>query len=96
MVQDGQGGWSGDKSLAWFVAFDVFISFSVFNMVASNPGSCLHLVRALAHPRWEDFNYEMLDGHPNRFHWLGNGWTVNERDECGNRAYRTPDFIQFN
>ncbi|KAF8498886.1 FAD/NAD(P)-binding domain-containing protein [Gautieria morchelliformis] len=51
------------------------------------PGSCLHAVRTLAHPRWEDFNYEPLDGRQNRFYWLGDGWTVNEREGSGNRAW---------
>ena len=45
------------------------------------PGSCLHAVRALEHPRWEDFNYEPLDGSGtrNRFYWLGDGSTYNEK-----------------
>ncbi|EJD50391.1 FAD/NAD(P)-binding domain-containing protein [Auricularia subglabra TFB-10046 SS5] len=51
------------------------------------PGSCLHAVLALEHPRWEDYNYTYCDGVRNRFHWLGNGWTVNERDGTGDRAW---------
>ncbi|KAK4048940.1 hypothetical protein OIV83_004496 [Microbotryomycetes sp. JL201] len=36
------------------------------------PGSCLHAIKALKHPRWEDFDYQQR-GQPNRFAWLGNG-----------------------
>ncbi|KAH7885655.1 hypothetical protein F5I97DRAFT_2034868 [Phlebopus sp. FC_14] len=48
-------------------------------VVALWPGSCLHAVRALERPRWEDYNYEYLDGRTNRFHWLGDGTTYNEK-----------------
>ena len=42
-------------------------------------------------PRWEDFDYEQLDedkkkGVRNRFYYLGNGWTENERLSQGDRA----------
>ncbi|EPS99506.1 hypothetical protein FOMPIDRAFT_40047 [Fomitopsis schrenkii] len=37
--------------------------------------SCLHAARAIEHPRWEGFNYELLDGINNRMHWLGDGQT---------------------
>ncbi|KAF5374223.1 hypothetical protein D9758_004660 [Tetrapyrgos nigripes] len=46
-------------------------------VVAVWPGSPLHAVYALAHPRWEDYNYEPLDpGVKNRFYWLGDGSTM--------------------
>jgi len=46
-------------------------------VVALWPGSPLHAVHALTHPRWEDFNYEPLDpGVKNRFYWLGDGSTM--------------------
>lgn len=43
-------------------------------------GSTLHALRTFEHPRWEDFDYESLSKKRNRFYWLGNGWTVAERD----------------
>lgn len=43
----------------------------------------MHAARALAHPRWEDFNYEYLDASQNRLHWLGDGNTVADRDPNG-------------
>lgn len=49
------------------------------------PGSCLHALRALANPRWEDFEYVRLDDQHNRLHWLGNGMTWNEEKMEGNR-----------
>ncbi|KAJ7754971.1 FAD/NAD-binding domain-containing protein [Mycena maculata] len=56
-------------------------------VVALWPGSCLHAVRALEHPRWEDYNYEPLDGHTNRFFWAGNGMTVAEETPGADRAW---------
>ncbi|KAI0027324.1 hypothetical protein K488DRAFT_61956 [Vararia minispora EC-137] len=51
------------------------------------PGSCLHVCRALSHPRWEDFALEPLDKTRNRFFWLGDGQTENEKIEGANRAW---------
>lgn len=47
-------------------------------------GSSLHAARALAHPRWEDYTYEPLDGTvKNRMYWLGDGQTVDDKDPNG-------------
>ncbi|KAG6812856.1 hypothetical protein H0H92_015954 [Tricholoma furcatifolium] len=52
------------------------------------PGSTLHAARALEHPRWEDYNYEVLDGPvKNRFYWLGDGQTVDDKDPNGDKAW---------
>ncbi|KAJ7070703.1 hypothetical protein C8F01DRAFT_1244412 [Mycena amicta] len=56
-------------------------------VVALWPGSCLHAVRALEHPRWEDYTYEQLDGHRNRFFWAGNGTTVAEETPDADKAW---------
>jgi len=56
-------------------------------VVALWPGSCLHATRALASPRWEDYNYEYLDKTTNRFYYLGDGLTKNEKDPAGDRAW---------
>jgi cation diffusion facilitator CzcD-associated flavoprotein CzcO len=45
------------------------------------PGSCLHAVRTLTDPRWEDFNFTKAS--TNRFDYLGNGTTVEETLEDG-------------
>lgn len=50
-------------------------------------GSCLQAVRALERPRWEDFNYELFDVTKNRFYWLGDGSTHNEKYMTGDRKY---------
>ncbi|KAG5641634.1 hypothetical protein DXG03_004557 [Asterophora parasitica] len=56
------------------------------------PGSALHAARALAHPRWEDFEYEQLDDPvKNRFYWLGDGQTVDDKDPNGDRM--APNFL---
>ncbi|KAI8972557.1 FAD/NAD-P-binding domain-containing protein [Trametes punicea] len=51
------------------------------------PGSTLHGLRALSHPRWEDFNYELADPVQNRMYWLGDGQTYNEKTLTGDRAW---------
>jgi len=52
------------------------------------PGSSLHILRALSHPRWEDFNYEPFDAKTkNRFYWLGDGLTFNEKTLTGDRSW---------
>ncbi|RDB29291.1 putative sterigmatocystin biosynthesis monooxygenase stcW [Hypsizygus marmoreus] len=56
-------------------------------VVAIWPGSPLHAARALAHPRWEDYNYEPLDKVKNRFYWLGDGHAVADRDDAGDKAW---------
>ncbi|TFK42010.1 FAD/NAD-P-binding domain-containing protein [Crucibulum laeve] len=56
-------------------------------VIALWPGSSLHAARALAHPRWEDYNYEPLNGVKNRLHWLGDGHTVADRDAKRDRAW---------
>lgn len=50
-------------------------------------GSCLHLVRTLSNPRWEDFDYSPLveDKTTNRFYWLGDGLTYAEKTNSGDR-----------
>ena len=59
------------------------------------PGSGLHCMRALKHPRWEDFNYEFADNTKNRLRWLGNGMTVNELTLTGNRKSRAQNISPF-
>lgn len=46
-------------------------------------GSTLHALKSLAHPRWEDYNYEAADPFQNRFYWLGDGQTHNEKTLTG-------------
>ncbi|KIP12732.1 hypothetical protein PHLGIDRAFT_123818 [Phlebiopsis gigantea 11061_1 CR5-6] len=55
------------------------------------PGSCLHALLALKEPRWEDFNYQRIDGSRNRLRWLGNGMTYNEQHSTGDRAWYLND-----
>ncbi|GAA5900185.1 hypothetical protein JCM5296_001482 [Sporobolomyces johnsonii] len=49
-------------------------------VVALWPGSCLHAIKALKHPRWEDFDYTFSTPQNNRFAWLGSGWSYEEMD----------------
>ncbi|KZT22659.1 FAD/NAD-binding domain-containing protein [Neolentinus lepideus HHB14362 ss-1] len=60
------------------------------------PGSPLHCLRSIAHPRWEDYDYEPLDPVKNRFYWLGDGQTFNEKTLTGDRAwYLNPEEINY-
>ncbi|KAJ9497968.1 hypothetical protein H2202_006571 [Exophiala xenobiotica] len=44
------------------------------------PGSSLHARATLENPRWEDFEYEQgVPGH-DPLEWLGNGWTVADKE----------------
>lgn len=47
----------------------------------------MHAVRALEHPRWEDFNYERVNNERNRFRWLGDGSTYVEKYFEGEGAF---------
>ncbi|OSD03668.1 FAD/NAD-P-binding domain-containing protein [Trametes coccinea BRFM310] len=65
-------------------------------VVALWPGSTLHGITALAHPRWEDFNYERADPVDNCMYWLGDGQTYNEKTLTGDRAwYLRPPFLDI-
>ncbi|XXG99735.1 DNA primase subunit pri2 [Hypoxylon texense] len=65
------------------------------------PGSTMHALEALRAPRWEDYDYEGLDGEGgNRLKWLGNGWSVTHmkgegEDEWGGDPafYIEPEFL---
>ena len=52
-------------------------------------GSCLHALRALRYPRWEDFNYEPIDAEAegDGMFWLGNGMTLNEQNMSGDSTW---------
>ncbi|GBE88396.1 Putative sterigmatocystin biosynthesis monooxygenase [Sparassis crispa] len=56
-------------------------------VVGLYPGSCLHAVRAIKHPRWEDYTYEAVNGIKNRLYWLGDGQTYNEKTMTGDMAW---------
>ncbi len=44
-------------------------------------------MKAITYPRWEDFNYETLDPTSNRFYWLGDGQTYNEKTMTGDSEH---------
>lgn len=58
-------------------------------------GSCLHSLRALRYPRWEDYNYERLDAdqNANRLFWLGDGMTLNEKTMSGDSMFTSTMFL---
>ncbi|KAK5958393.1 hypothetical protein OHC33_000235 [Knufia fluminis] len=43
------------------------------------PGSSIHAIKALAKPRFEDFEMENVD--ENEFGWFGDGWAVAEKEQ---------------
>ncbi|KAH9925847.1 FAD/NAD-P-binding domain-containing protein [Epithele typhae] len=51
------------------------------------PGSTLHALRALEHPRWEDYDYESRDEGEHSMFWLGDGQTWSEKTMTGDRAW---------
>ncbi|KAJ3815647.1 hypothetical protein F5876DRAFT_85648 [Lentinula aff. lateritia] len=60
------------------------------------PGSCLHCIKALENPRWEDYDYEPLDPDNNRFLWLGNGNTLADKMTGSDRSwYLSPEEVDI-
>ncbi|CAK7199559.1 hypothetical protein SEUCBS139899_002239 [Sporothrix eucalyptigena] len=60
------------------------------------PGSALHFVKTLETPRWEDYEYTYLDGTNNSVAWLGNGFTMCERDKASDKStYLDPKNIDY-
>ncbi|KAL4758631.1 flavin-containing monooxygenase [Aspergillus foveolatus] len=57
------------------------------------PGSSLHAMKALAHPRWEDYTYDYVNDNPNG--WLGDGWAEDERNKIINVDYLDDDQVDF-
>ncbi|RAO68983.1 uncharacterized protein BHQ10_004995 [Talaromyces amestolkiae] len=49
------------------------------------PGSSLHAMKTLEHPRWEDYEYELVEKE-DELSWLGNGWTIEDVNR-GNLGY---------
>jgi hypothetical protein len=48
----------------------------------------------MSNPRWEDYNYTMENDNDGA--WLGDGWTVAERDDNADLAYYLdPENIDF-
>lgn len=52
------------------------------------PGSTLHALEALRAPRWEDFEWESVDGGENKLRWLGNGWSITHMPGEGENEYK--------
>jgi hypothetical protein len=50
-------------------------------------------LKALAHPRWEDFHHEYVNDNPNG--WLGDGWTENEKNQTIHIDYLDDDQIDI-
>ncbi|EYE97013.1 flavin-containing monooxygenase [Aspergillus ruber CBS 135680] len=55
--------------------------------------SSLHSMKALIHPRWEDYEYEYVNDNPNG--WIGDGWTENEKYKKISVDYLDDDQIDF-
>lgn len=52
-------------------------------VIAIYPGSYLHFRKVLGNPRWEDYDYTMID-EDNMFAFFGNGMTEQDMDMKGN------------
>lgn len=58
------------------------------------PGSALHFVKVLEKPRFEDYDFTYVNGNSKA--WLGNGFTVCERDlESDKSQYLNPENVDF-
>ncbi|KAJ3717302.1 FAD/NAD-binding domain-containing protein [Lentinula guzmanii] len=72
----------GEKCRSWYK-----VGKEEGRVVSLWPGSSLHCVKALEHPRWEDYDYELLDSQNNRFFWLGDGNTMADKVPGSDRAW---------
>lgn len=50
-------------------------------------------MKVLAHPRWEDFTYEYV--HDNPSGWMGDGYTVDEKNKTVSVDYLDDEQIDF-
>ena len=69
--------------MAWYV-FAQDHAEGILTQALLSPGSTLHALKALEHPRWEDYEYERADASPNRLYWLGDGQASDEMSPSGN------------
>lgn len=59
------------------------------------PGSTLHCAETMRSPRWEDYEYVYVgEREGNRMAWLGNGWSVNQKEERHLAWYLYPEFVE--
>jgi hypothetical protein len=75
-------GWSPYGLVRWRRNTRIVVVDSNFDS-----GSNIHCMRALRHPRWEDFNYERLDKTGNRLYWLGDGMSYHEKTFTGDSTF---------
>ncbi|KAF5312247.1 hypothetical protein D9619_002761 [Psilocybe cf. subviscida] len=82
----------GSKCRSWYKA-----GKEEGRVVALWPGAPAHCARALTHPRWEDYDYQYLDGATNgRFYWLGDGNTKADIDPTQDKAwYLRPENVDY-
>ncbi|KAJ3871890.1 FAD/NAD-binding domain-containing protein [Lentinula edodes] len=81
----------GEKCRSWYK-----VGKEEGRVVSLWPGSCLHCIKALEHPRWEDYDYEPLDPDNNRFFWLGNGNTLADKIPGSDRSwYLSPEEVDI-
>ena len=83
VVQGRQGRRSNRRLVAWYV-FAQDHAEGILTQALLSPGSTLHALKALEHPRWEDYEYERTDASPNRLYWLGDGQASDEMSPSGN------------
>lgn len=80
--------------MAWYVDFPfLFPEFVICVHCLTVSGSSLHALKTLAHPRWEDYTYDYVDNNPNG--WIGDGWTMNEKNKVINVDYLDDDQMDF-
>lgn len=86
LVQGREGGRENCCNLSWYVDWSIGWCREL-NVLSK--GSPLHSAQALAHPRWEDYNFERLpeDKGKGRFYWLGDGHTLADRDANGDSGF---------
>lgn len=65
-------------------------------VVAIYGGTSFHYIEALRNPRWEDYDIDLIPmKKPNRFAYLGNGFTQRETDKGSVADTQTLSFDEY-
>jgi hypothetical protein len=65
-------------------------------VIAIYGGTSFHYVEALRNPRWEDYRIDLISMKtPNRFEYLGNGFTLREAKGGKVSDTQTLDFDEY-
>jgi hypothetical protein len=84
---------NGRVTALWPGKLLLCLTLSLSTNAGGSIGSSLHSMKVMAHPRWEDFEYQYDNENPNG--WLGDGWVEDEKNNRINVDYLDDDQIDY-